>query len=117
MLHPYDLPIILCTGDKGFVSGLVELGMETDLAKEIVELIAPDHSSGYCTLVEGLNGGVFCGVMAVKSKTDYNSMAHEATHMAVKTLDWVGVEYTAESHEALAYVVGWLVQQFKQPWK
>ncbi len=116
-LHPYDLPIILARSDRGFKEGLIELGISEKGAKACVEATAPEHASGYCTLVEGGTGGVFCGIMMVGKKTDYNTMAHEATHMAVKALDWASVDYDADSHEVLAYTIGWIVGEFIKPWK
>lgn len=38
------------------------------------------------------------------------TIAHEALHCAWRVLDLVGVEVEAANHEALAYLVGWIVE-------
>ena len=55
--------------------------------------------------------------MIVERKTDINTIAHESVHLAVKALDWAGIEYDVDNHEILAYMVGWIVETFKKPWK
>lgn len=37
-------------------------------------------------------------------------IAHEAVHLAMFILDWVGVKVDAENHEALAYLVEHIVR-------
>lgn len=41
-----------------------------------------------------------------------NTVAHEAVHVAMDVLDTCKVDFTQESHEILAYLTGWLVEQF-----
>ncbi len=43
--------------------------------------------------------------------TDPMTIAHECVHAAMYTLDRVGVEITPDNHEALCYLVEWLVEQ------
>lgn len=110
-----DLPLILATSAKGAVDGLVELGMSPEDAQEYISEISPDHASGWAILVKVPSGGVKCALMVAK-KSDRNTVAHEATHIAVMALDWAGITYTADEHEILAMAVGWLVERHSESW-
>ena len=90
--------------------------MPTEAANTYVTAIAPDHASGWATLVEDASGGVICALMVAK-KRDYNTVAHEATHIAVKALDWASITYTEEEHEILAMSVGWLTERHTESWR
>ncbi|BDU72391.1 hypothetical protein [Mesoterricola silvestris] len=41
----------------------------------------------------------------------YNTVAHEATHIAWKILETCGVKISPTNHEAMAYLVGWIVDE------
>ena len=110
-----DLPLILATSAKGAVLGLVELGMPCEDAALYVTAIEPANASGWATLVRNPAGAVICALIVAK-KSDRNTVAHEATHIAVKALDWAGIVYTADEHEILAMSVGWLVERHSEKW-
>lgn len=110
-----DLPLILASSSKGAVVGLVELGMPREDAQEYISEVSPEHASGWAILVTDVSGGVICALMVAK-KSDRNTVAHEATHIAVKALDWAGIEYDVDNHEILAMSVGWLVERHSESW-
>ncbi len=45
------------------------------------------------------------------NECDPMTIAHECVHAAMYTLDRVGIEITPDNHEALCYLVEWLVEQ------
>ena len=90
--------------------------MPTEKAKTYISEIAPAHASGWAILVEDATGGVICALMVAK-KRDYNTVAHEATHIAVMALNWSGIKYTEDEHEILAMSIGWLTERHTESWR
>lgn len=115
-VSPIDLPFIQATSTNGLKQGLIELGMSRKGAAALLKDFTPNNASGYCGLITDAGGAVVCGAMVAK-KRDYNTIAHESTHLAVMALDWAGIEYDADNHEILAYYVGWFVAEHLKPWR
>lgn len=55
-------------------------------------------------------------ILNMKSLSEYdtdqaiNTIAHEAFHVAHETLNYCGVEFTANANETYAYFIGWAAQ-------
>lgn len=109
-----DLPLILASSLKGAAEGLEELFMTQEDAQAYLAGIRQD-ASGWSILVKNTSGAVICALMVAK-KSDRNTVAHEATHIAVMALDWADIQYTADEHEILAMSVGWLVERHSESW-
>jgi len=65
-----------------------------------------EDSNGICT-TDSKTSECYVGVFNRQPGT----LAHEMTHAATRILEGSGVKFTANNHEALAYLVGYLVDQ------
>jgi hypothetical protein len=50
--------------------------------------------------------------MHVETVKNPGIIAHEAIHLAYRLLEHVGVEIDADNHEALTYLVTWIMEKF-----
>lgn len=57
------------------------------------------------------NTGLDIGVYICLDCHSVNTLAHECTHLAFRILERAGIRPTADEHEALAYLVGWLAEK------
>ena len=58
------------------------------------------------------NGQVYL-TLGCPEANNLNTVAHESLHCAWRVLELVGIEVEARNHEALAYLVGWIMQEAK----
>lgn len=57
------------------------------------------------------NTGLDIGVYICLDCHSVNTLAHECTHLAFRIFERAGIRPTADEHEALAYLVGWLAEK------
>jgi hypothetical protein len=48
---------------------------------------------------------------------NHGILAHECIHLAWKILEWKGVQLTESNHEALAYLVDWIMNRIIKEWE
>jgi hypothetical protein len=73
--------------------------------------IAPTHA-GVTTFIEDEEGmRAFC--VSFAEIPDSEELAHEALHAAWYILEEVGVDVSADNHEALAYLTGYIAGQIE----
>lgn len=78
-----------------------------------------EKTTGECLevgLLDGVAGRANSVYFIAINKDDATPaiVAHEALHCAWMMLEAVGVECTEQNHEALAYLVGWLVDRWNR---
>ena len=120
MIPIYDYPVLLATDMKGaskvFYNAYQE-SISLNDAKGILKQASYEVSATvWVNEITNGDGDTVCGMMMVCNKRDTNTVAHEATHLAMKTLEFAGVEIDYDNHEALAYLVGYITEQFTKKW-
>ena len=73
-------------------------------AKRYYGRVAGVEISQACSM---FGGGRF-SVCFVRGKIAVDDLAHEVFHLTTRILQWHGVEFDANNHEAHAYLNGWL---------
>ena len=116
----YDYPVVLATSLKDAAKALQQqYGSVITLAdaKEVVERASPaGAASGWVNEIANDDEQVVCGIMVCDRKRELNTVAHEATHLAMNVLSFAEIETSPDNHEALAYLVGYVTEQFTEKW-
>lgn len=83
--------------------------MEAEFGEPIGEDLAGEV--GYLT---DDKTGRAAGIYICLRMHDMNTVSHECVHVAFRIMESAGITPTAEEHEALAYLVGWLVDVVRE---
>ena len=99
------------TGGGGLFEDLVEeRGGRLEQVSIAHDASGLDHTKGICCTVEEPNGYLH-RIMCVFDG-DFNTVIHEAVHMAGLTLQHVGVKFGPNNDEPLAYLAAWIAERF-----
>lgn len=74
-------------------------------------------NAGQAAIFEHEDGRRFYSIFIDKSQYSVGVLAHECVHCAWDILNDRGVELSADNHEALTYLVGWLSEEINKYYK
>jgi hypothetical protein len=107
---PYSVNVILFTGDDE-----VFLRRKFKLLKKKIPSISYEEED-FIQDTKDHHGFVQFGflpylIMHIKDVSNMNTVVHESVHATSNIFGYVGMEHTAETDEAYAYMVGYIVEQ------
>lgn len=90
---------------KKFMRRIKELGIEESISPH--RLIISESLTCFTD-----SNGYYYAILRLSKRTKASTLAHEMVHVAYRLLGVVGVKLEPENHEALAYLVGYLVRSY-----
>lgn len=82
-----------------------------------LEYSAFQGAAGLASVYESDDGSRFYSVYVDKEDYSVGVLSHECVHCAWDILNDRGIELSADNHESLTYLVGWLAEEINKYYK